>query len=937
MAEKVRVHHMARELSVSSKTILEKCRAEDVDLKNHMSTVTAGLAATIRDWFSKGAHDSSVETATRVDLDKARVKRRPLKAKVVDTAPVEPSLPPGEAATAVAEAPEPVAPVAPASVDLSAPEPVVAVEAEVPAPVMEATPAALAAPPPASEVAELPVLTETEPAGGPTVPVVELERPAAEAPVAPTDAPASDEPGPPDVAEETPVEPPQPSLVGPQNVPAPAQLVGPRVIRVESPEPVPSSPPRPRYRPARPPARGPAEPPMVTPGSGRRGRPPGAGTDAGAKKSGRARLHPRRSTGRGTTGGGGGDGIREWRDRDLAERQERLQQAKERGTHSRRAVESRGGHIVAPRRTQVAITVPLPLHEFCNATGLSMRQLMPKLIKELGALPNRNTAIDGPTAELLTIDFGIELEAVQARTALKVLEDEHAQLERAHVENRPPIVTFLGHVDHGKTSLLDAIRKERVAAGEAGGITQHIGAYRLEREEGAVTFLDTPGHEAFTAMRARGAQMTDVVVLVVAVDDGVMPQTIEAINHARAAEVAVVVALNKIDLPGVDINRVYGQLAEHQLVPVEWGGEVDVIRTSATTGEGIDTLLDHLSTLSELLELKADPTILPKATVVEAEMREGVGVVARVLIQEGTLRNGAFIVCGPGAGRVRSMKDHRGKTVSEAGPATPIEMAGLDALPSAGDRLYAVESLQRAKSIAEEVRHERREAALLQRQKPKSLEEMLSQRDADEIPELNLIIKADAQGSVDVLKKTLGEIKSDDARLTILHAAVGGVSESDVVLAQASNAAIIGFHVIADPMAQRLADEKGVSVRLYRIIYELLDSIRGALEGIMIPELRIESRGRAEVRQIFRVSNLGMVAGCLVTEGSIMRNHKIRLVRDLKIQRDDAGIGSLRRFKEDVREVKAGLECGIRIDGYDDVHPGDVIEAYEVVEIKRTL
>ncbi len=630
--------------------------------------------------------------------------------------------------------------------------------------------------------------------------------------------------------------------------------------------------------------------------------------------------------------------MREWRDRDLEERRERLQQATERRGHSRRAVEAAESRAPgSTRRTKASVTEPIILHEFCSATGLSMRELWPKLMKEHGMLPQRNMALEPNLAELLALDFGITLEVVKPKTALELLEEERAAAERKHLSPRPPVVTFLGHVDHGKTSLLDAIRQTRVASGEAGGITQHIGAYRLDREGKSVAFLDTPGHEAFTAMRARGAQLTDVVVLVVAADDGVMPQTMEAINHARAAEVPIVVALNKIDVPNADINRVYGQLAEHQLVPVEWGGETDVIKTSATTGEGIDTLVEHLSTLSDLMELQADPTVPSQGTVIEAQMREGVGVVAHVLVREGTLRHGNTVVCGPGFGRVRALRNDQDETLKQVGPATPVEIMGLDAVPDAGDRLHVVKSLQQAKAIAEEIRQQRREASLSRRSKPKTLEELLSQREADEVPELNVIIKADMQGSVDVLTKTLNEIPSEEVRLNILHAAVGGVTESDVVLAAASEAAIVGFHVVADPIAQRLADDKSVSIRLYRVIYELTDHIRQALEGIMIPEIKLEVRGKAEVREVFRISRLGIVAGCLAIEGTIGRNHKVRVLRDLKVAREDADIASLRRFKDDVKEVRAGMECGIKLTNYDDLHPGDVLEAYEVVEIKKTL
>lgn len=460
---------------------------------------------------------------------------------------------------------------------------------------------------------------------------------------------------------------------------------------------------------------------------------------------------------------------------------------------------------------------------------------------------------------------------------------------------------------------------------------------RLDRDGLSVTFLDTPGHEAFTAMRARGANLTDVVVLVVAVDDGVMTQTVEAINHAKAAEVSIVVALNKIDLPGADVDRVYGQLAEHGLVPTDWGGETDVIRCSAVTGEGIDALVQHLATLSELMELQADPTVPATGVVIESELKEGVGVVARLLVQEGMLRNGDVIVCGPGCGRVRSMSNDLGVRVESASPATPIELAGLNELPAAGDHFYQIKNVQKAKAIAQEIQNERREEALAVTAKPKSLEELFVQQDEGEIPRVNVIVKADTQGSIDALTNSLQDLPSDEVKLQILHAAVGGINEGDVVLAEASGAIVVGFHVVPEAGVQRIADEKGVDVRLYRVIYNLLDEIKQALEGKLAPEEKLEVRGRAEVREIFHITRVGTVAGSYVVDGVIARNHKVRILRDSVVVRDNSDLDSLKRFKDDAREVRNGLECGIRVAGFNDIKPGDIIEAYEVVKVRRTL
>ncbi|MCK6484763.1 MAG: translation initiation factor IF-2 [Phycisphaerae bacterium] len=629
--------------------------------------------------------------------------------------------------------------------------------------------------------------------------------------------------------------------------------------------------------------------------------------------------------------------LREYRDQDLIDRRERLAQATGR-TH--RAVETRreGAAPARPagRREKVRLREPIVLKEFCRQTGIRFDQIVPKLVAQ-GLVAGLSKTIDGETAQLLAMEFGVELTVEKALSPLDVLRDKRAQMDRKHVEPRPPVVTILGHVDHGKTSLLDRIRETKVAAGEAGGITQHIGAYRVRVKDRYVTFLDTPGHAAFTAMRARGANLTDVVVLVVAADDGVMPQTVEAINHARAAKVPIVVALNKIDLPGVDVNKIYGQLSEHQLTPQAWGGDTDVIHTSATTGEGIDELLVHLAAMSDLMDLRADTRVPAFGTVIEARMKEGAGAVARVMVREGRLREGAVVVCGPSYGKVRAMTDEVGKRQKSAGPATPVELAGLSAIPAAGDELYEVDTLQEAKAAAEEIQRQRREAELAQLGKPTDLTSLLASATGEEVPSLNVILKADVQGSVDVLRKTLEDIPRDQVRLNILHSGVGAISDGDVMLAAASKAIVIGFTVIAEPSAQKLAQEHGVELRFYRVIYEVDDDIRKALAGLLAPAESIESRGRAEVRQVFNVGKVGRIAGCFVRDGTVARNHMVRVVRDSVVIKERSALASLRRFKDDVREVRAGLECGMRLDGFDDLKPGDVIESYEVVQVERTL
>ncbi|MCG3128501.1 MAG: Elongation factor 4 [Phycisphaerae bacterium] len=910
MSEKLRVHTLAQELGVASKDIIAKCDAEGIDtLKNHMSVVSAGLAESIREWFSVGADVTSVEVALPVDLSKVRKQRRRRKGD--------------EGGAAVAEA----------------------FEEE------SATPVELAAEPetvevPALELPPAPAPTITEPPAVTVVPELEVVpepmRPAAVAPPTPPapEAPPAPPVVTPTVAPATPAPrrvaapPPPPSKpvapAGPQLVPRPAELKGPQLIRMEAPDRLPTPRPRPMGVPPPMPDRTSTTTPRRKPREGR-------GTTA-EEEARRARSPVRRDDGVELAT----ERLREWRDQDLLERKERLASATGHTLKDRRLDErpTRKGAPPPPpaaRRAEVEITAPLTLRDFCAAIGIPYVKLLPKLQEHTGGLMTINQMIDFETAELLAMEFGLAVKMLKRRTALEALEEQFAALARNKLQPRPPVVTMLGHVDHGKTSLLDAIRKTNVAAGEAGGITQHIGAYRIDRGDWHVSFLDTPGHQAFTEMRARGANLTDVVVLVVAANDGVMPQTIEAINHAKAAKVPIIVALNKIDLPGVDLNRVYGQLAEQGLTVSEWGGEVDVIKTSATTGVGIDDLIAHLSTLSELLDLKADPTIPTVGQVIEAQMREGKGVTATVLVREGILRPGQTIVCGPGYGRVRSLHDSAGRRLPEAGPGTPVEVSGLDELPAAGDMLYQVSSAASAKSIAEEVRSQRRDKALSAGTKRMSLEELFRGATADEVPVLNILIKADVQGSLDALRGSLGEIPSDEVRLNILHAGVGAVTEADVRLSQVSSALIIGFCVVAEDGAQRLADEVGVEIRSYRVIYNVIDDIKKALEGLLEPEIRITPCGKVEVLEIFNLPKAGSIAGCRVVDGQVARTNKIRIVRDSRVVRENVDIASLRRFKNDVKEVNAGMECGIRLAGFDDLKIGDVFEIYEVAEVARTL
>jgi translation initiation factor IF-2 len=914
LSEKMRVHILAKELNVPSKTIIDKCKAEGItSVKNHMSTLSAGLHATILEWFSEGQHETAVETAERVDLEKVRIRRRRKTATVgagsadrgADTAVVDDeSLETDDEQqieTLDDDEREPPPKAKPRKQVLEAPP----IDTDSTSLNETATEVAAGKP---TELPE-PTLTPAEP------PVVADQE---TAPVAPAESetPEIEEPEVEDRQEVAPA--------GPQNIPKAAKLQGPRVVRYEAPDKDVAPPRRGRGReagyesPYQPdaPAR-PSERPAETDKTGKKAKPPRRG----------GRLVE------------AGERIHEWRNRDLEERRERLAGATGRRIHRRRSVQSTAGPTrqqTGPK-TEATVHEPVRLKELCAETGLNFMQLFRVLKEEHNIIANVNMTIPVETAQLVALHFGIELTVVPQRTALDALQDEVAQRERTHLQPRPPVVTILGHVDHGKTSLLDAIRKSRVVSEEDGGITQHISSYHMTTAQGAVTFLDTPGHEAFTAMRARGAQLTDVVVLVVAADDGVMPQTVEAIRHAQAAKVPIVVALNKIDLGDQNKLKIYGQLSEHELTPSEWGGEVDVIPTSAKTREGITELVEHLAALSSVLELKSDPTVPAVGTAIEAETKPGVGPVVQLLVQEGTLRVGDFVVCGNACGKVRALINDVGKRIDEAGPAIPVEVWGLDDVPSSGDKLFSVANVQRAKEIASEVKQQRIESARIQSRKAKSLEDMFKQRDTDEVPELNVVIKADVDGSAAALKQALGEIPSDEVRLTIRHAAVGPVNDSDILLAATCDGIVIAFRVDVSGGAKRLADEHGVEIRPYRVIYDVCDDVRKALSGLLAPEERIEERATAEVRQVFRMSKIGVVAGCYVTDGVVDRSHYARLIRDGAVIREGCRLASLRHFRDDVRTVRAGQECGIRLEGFDDVHMGDRIEMYEVVKIARSL
>jgi len=582
-------------------------------------------------------------------------------------------------------------------------------------------------------------------------------------------------------------------------------------------------------------------------------------------------------------------------------------------------------------RPVIKIAEAITVKELAEKLELSASEIIKQLM-ELGIMATINQSIDVETIKALATKFGIQVEVASIEELVEIPEERE---DPAQLRPRAPVVTIMGHVDHGKTSLLDAIRKTNVTAQEVGGITQHIGAYEVELPHGEVVFLDTPGHEAFTAMRARGAQVTDIVVLVVAADDGVMPQTIEAINHAKAASVPILVAINKIDKPGADSNRVRQQLAELGLVPEEWGGQTICVEVSAKKRIGIENLLEMLLLLAELQEFKANPFKPAKGIVIEAKLDRGRGPVATVLVQQGTLRVGDVFVVGLRYGKVRALIDDKGRKFSEAGPMTPVEVLGLSGVPMAGDALVVVSDERKARQIALSRQQKQREAVMATR-KPLTLEDLHLRIQQGEIKELKLIIKGDVHGSVEALRDALERLSTENVKLRVLHSAVGSINESDVMLASASDAVILGFGVRSDPQAQRLAEAEKVEVRFYSVIYDAIAEVKAAMEGLLEPRYVERAVGRAEVRQLFQIPKMGTVAGCYVMEGKVIRDASIRLLRDGRVVHEGK-IASLRRFKEDVKEVSSGYECGIGLLDFQDIKVADIIEVYELEALAQKL
>ncbi len=958
-----RIHQLAKELGVDSKEIIAKCHAEGIsesEIKTHQSQVKLGLEMTIREWFSSGPTATAIEEAAPVDLEKARKpRRRRAKAKPVggdehhedeggDTATAVAEND-GESATheETAEAGHEVhdgGDVKPVETTVKAEPGAVKPEVVVVGPQIQG-------PMPEGEIAALPAIAGTQAAAASTYAARHAHakpkpKTTGETPPRPMITPA----GRPNV-------PDRPTDVRPAGRlltnPTAAKLSGPKVIRVEKADII--EPRRPRG--PRPGGGGPsgvvgggtAGPGGITRSTGpKRGRGAGGGTGGGEEEADRHGANKRRSltSRRGRSAQALPTGPTKFTDADLQELDARLRGAQGFLKQRRRDLRKHegGGQAQSAAVTggKVEVAEPVTIKSFSAATGIKSVEVIKYLFKK-GVMATINSTLGNGMAEEIALDYNIELVVRAQQTAEAAMLQQFENREAIDVRRRPPVATIMGHVDHGKTSLLDRIRKADVAVHEAGGITQHVGAYRVTIKGGddsdkTVVFLDTPGHEAFTSMRSRGARLTDIVVLVVAADDGVMPQTIESINHAKAAGVALLVALNKVDkaeATEANIRKIYGQLAEHGLNPTEWGGNTEVVKVSAETGQGVKELLEMLDYQAELLELSADYGGPAKGIVIEALMAPGRGSVARVLVQSGTLKVGDWIVMGRAYGRVRDMTDDHDKSIMEAGPATPVELSGLDTLPDAGDKFYVADSLDQAEQIGTTFREAERLRQLATQTKV-TLDNFTSKLGAG-LKELRIVLKADVQGSLDVLTHTLEDMGNEEVGVKVIHTAVGGVTESDVLLADASDALIIAFNVVAPAMVRDLSEQRQVEIRNYRVIYDITDDVKKGLEGLLEPEKREEILGQAEVREVFKVSKVGNVAGSFVTEGKADRSARVRVTRQNVVVTDNRQIESLRRVKEDAKEVRAGMECGVKITNFDDLKSGDILIFYNTIIVKRKL
>ena len=982
---KLRVHDMAGEFGISADEVIALLRQMDVPVRSHLSLLTDDQVSRIRARWEREkrvrqekaqpapaaaprrrrttAAEAPAAPEPETTVAPAPAVRRRRAADVadhhdhadVDHAPVAPE---AEPAPVAERAPEPVvaAPVAepaasPAPVP-SVPEPVVTrtPEAAAPAPAPIVTPAVVSPPAATPAAAPAPV------AAAPVVAAPVAAAPVVAAPVAA--APAPESPSAPPAAPAAPAPAPSPTASLPPDRPRPRPVVP------GAPRPRPVASAAPNFGSARPIA-------SAAPGGGlsqgqrRDDRRPGAG---GPPQHGGGQ-HGGGQQGGGQQGGGQyGSGQSGMPQQGGGQNQQRRGKKNKRGAVDQEAVSAnitktmtamRGAptrgrpgrrfgaemraeaeeqrQIAAEReRKTVRVNEFITVSELAQILGISATQIVGFAFKSLGLMVTINQRLDFDQIELIAGEFGFQ--AVKESDYAADVPDQGDEDREEDLRPRPPVVTIMGHVDHGKTSLLDYIRKANVVAGEAGGITQHIGAYHVEvAGKRTITFLDTPGHEAFTAMRARGAQVTDIVVIVIAADDQVMPQTVEAISHAKSAGVPIIIAINKVDLPTANIEKVKQDLLQHEVVLEDFGGTVLHSEISAKKGTGVPALLDQILLQSDILELKANPSRRAVGSVVEAQLDQGKGPVATVLVQNGTLKVGDDYICGIHSGRVRAMLDERGKQVKEAGPAIPVQILGLTGVPMAGDQLLVVDDATAAREIAQ--RRERLDREAKSRRTTRgvvSLEDFMSQAAAGQKRQLRLVIKADQGGPAEALADALQQLSNNEVQVEIIHRAVGAIAESDILLAKAAGAIIIGFHVRPDNNARNAAEREGVDIKLYRIIYEAVADVKAALEGMLRPEEREVVFGEAEVRETFKVARIGTIAGTIVRSGIINRKGRIRVIRD-GIEIYDGAIASLRRFKDDVNEVKEGYECGIGIENFNDLKIGDVFECYRTEEVARTL
>ena len=902
---RVRVYELAKEMGIPNKDLLDRIRGLGLEVANHMSHLDAAEVDRIRRSLSRERHESLVEER----LTDTVIRRR---SKSPSTSAPAPAPKPVAAPVAAAPAPAPVAPRR---------EVVVA-----PPPVVEAK-----APPP--EPLKAPAPEPPRPAPEPRRVVVDMTPPApkvAPAPVLPVPAAAAPVPPPAPVVEAAPPAPPP--AAAPPVVQTKAPVVAPPPAPVETPRPLSPAAAAFAAQPLR------QIPQPVVTGSAATGQfiqlpgrtPPGVPKIEIKDRDEELRRMGRPPVGRDRFGrplpGGGQPGQRPGQPGPWAPKKKVAAAGKK----------SKKTEITTPAEHKRVVRMgdTIQVSDFAQKMGIKGKEII-KRLWALGMMGvNINHDIDHDTATLIANEFGYQIESTAFRED-QVLAESQAEDAPEDLVTRAPVVTIMGHVDHGKTSLLDAIRKANVAAGEAGGITQHIGAYKVHSERGDVVFLDTPGHEAFTAMRARGAQMTDIVVLVVAADDGPMPQTVEAINHAKEAQVPIVVAINKIDKPGANPDQIRNKLSEYGLVSEEWGGDTIFVNVSAKTKQGVDKLLEMLALQAEVLELKANPKKAAKGHVVEARLDRSRGPISTLLVEEGTLRVGDLVVAGEMSGKIRAMLNDKGQNITEAPPSTPVELLGLDGVPDAGEIFNVVVDEKDAKTLVEHRRESRKRKENTGPARV-SLENILDKIRVGEVKEVKVVLKADVQGSAEAVSASLTNLSTPEVRVNVISSGVGGITESDVSLAKASSAIIIGFNVRPTGKTQPLAEQEGVEIKLYQVIYEAIDDVKKAMVGMLAPVLREKVVGRVEVRKIFNIPKAGTIAGSFVTEGKITRKSQVRLVRDSVVV-FTGRIGSLRRMKDDASEVAAGYECGLTIENYNDVREGDIIEVFEVESIAPTL